>query len=141
MEPIQNPKSKSAIRMPWLILGGLLILFIVYFSLTPISMELMVAPVFTLTPKQGYLVRKTGHVIAYAALMFWFGSRYEKFATRRMIALGLVAAGIVLESIQGLLGYRHFRFSDMAINAAGVVLGWALISPWTQNFLRTFFRR
>jgi len=141
MDPLQAPKSKFPIPLRWLVPGGLLVLFIVYFSLTPVSIELMAAPVFTLTPRQGYFVRKAGHVIAYAALMFWFGSRYEAFTTRRMIALGLVASGIVLESVQGLLGYRHFRFSDMAINAAGVALGWALVSLRTQNFLRKFFRR
>ncbi len=141
MEPVRAPKSNFLARLRWLILGGMLLVFIVYFSLTPISIELMVAPAFTLTPRQGYWVRKIGHVIAYAALMFWLGRRYEAFATRRTIALGLVASGIVLEIAQGLIGYRHFRFSDMAINAAGVVLGWALVSSPTQNFLRKFFRR
>lgn len=101
----------------------------------------MVAPVFTLAPGQGYFVRKAGHVIAYAALMYWFGTRYEVFAKRRMIALLLVASGIVLEFAQGLIGYRNFRFSDMAINAVGVAVGWALISPWTRNFIGKCFRR
>lgn len=141
MEPLRDPKPNSPARLLGLVLGGLLVLCIVYFSLTSISIERMVAPVFTLAPGQGYFVRKAGHVIAYAALMYWFGTRYEVFAKRRMIALLLVASGIVLEFAQGLIGYRNFRFSDMAINAVGVAVGWALISPWTRNFLGKYFRR
>lgn len=141
MELPRDHKSNSPARLCRLVLGGLLALCIAYFSLTSISIERMLAPVFTLAPGQGYLVRKAGHVIAYAAMMYWFGTRYEAFAKRRMIALLLVASGVVLEFAQGLIGYRNFRYSDMTINAVGVALGWVLISSWSQNLLRKIFRQ
>ncbi len=138
---MQVPKAKPPTRLLWLVPGWLLVLLVIYFSLTPIPIEVMVEPVFKLTPGQGAVVRKLGHVIAYAALMFWFGNRCETLARRRMIAIGLVASGIALEFVQGWIGYRHFRIADMAINAAGVAVGWALASPRMQNRLRKFFTR
>ncbi len=138
---MQAPKSNPPTRLLWLVFGGLLVFLVIYFSLSPISIEMMVEPVFELTPRQGTVVRKLGHVIAYAALMFWFARRYKTLAKRRMIAIGLVVSGIALEFVQGWTGYRLFKIGDMAINAAGVAVGWALASPRMQNFLRRFFKR
>jgi len=135
------PKSNSPSRRLWLIFGWLLVLLVIYFSLTPVSLEVMVEPVFKLTPHRGYVVRKLGHVIAYAALMFWFGNLYETLAKRWIIAIGLIASGIALEFVRGWTGYRLFRIADMAINAAGVAAGWALASPPMRNYLRKFFSR
>jgi VanZ family protein len=73
---------------------------------------------------------KVGHILAYGALMFWFGQLYAG-RTRFGYALGFVGMGIALEFVQGGLGYRSFELVDMAADALGVLLGWgtALILP------------
>jgi VanZ family protein len=73
---------------------------------------------------------KVGHVLAYAALMFWFCKLYAG-RTRFLYSLGFLALGIGLEFLQDGLGYRSYDLADMAANALGVLLGWAgaLILP------------
>ncbi len=109
----------------WLICGGLLILLVIYLSLAPVSIEIPV--------EEG---DKYGHVAAYAALMFWFANLYETLNRRAMLAIGFVALGIALEFVQGWTGYRTFEVADMAADALGVTVGWALAPPRLPNFLR-----
>jgi hypothetical protein len=69
---------------------------------------------------------KLGHFAAYALLMFWFAQLYFGAKTRIAYAAGFIAMGVVLEFLQGGLGYRSYDLLDMYANTAGVASGWAL---------------
>ena len=64
---------------------------------------------------------KLGHLAGYGVLMFWFAQLY---ARRMPWAAAFVVMGVVLEFVQGWLGYRSFEILDMLANSAGVLLGW-----------------
>ena len=115
----------SRIRKLWLILGWLLILLVIVLSLAPVSIEVPVEE-----------ADKFGHVAAYAALMLWFANLYETLTRRSMLAIGFVALGVALEFVQGGTGYRTFEVADMAADALGVAVGWALAPPRLPNFLQ-----
>jgi VanZ family protein len=70
---------------------------------------------------------KLGHFTAYAVLMFWFGMLRSGFRSEAHLALALLALGVAIEFAQGLTGYRSFDVADMAANAVGVLIGWALL--------------
>jgi VanZ family protein len=123
----ENLTSESAFghRRLWLFLSGTLVLGVIYLSLTPAPIQIPMA--------EG---DKLGHLLAYGTLMVWFSNLYENSTTRVMLAIGFVAMGIALEFIQGWTGFRTFEIADMAANASGVCVGWALAPPRTPNFLR-----
>ena len=60
---------------------------------------------------------KLGHLAAYGVLMFWFAQLY---ARRMPWAAAFVAMGVVLEFLQGWLGYRSFEVLDMLANSGAV---------------------
>ncbi|MDH4273401.1 MAG: VanZ family protein [Gammaproteobacteria bacterium] len=64
---------------------------------------------------------KWGHLLAYATLMYWFGSLYPR-RQRTKIAYAFVTMGVAIEFIQGTTGYRTFEFADMAADTLGVVV-------------------
>jgi len=74
---------------------------------------------------------KLGHFVAYGSLMFWFAQLYAGRRSRLAYALGFIAMGVLLEFVQGAVGYRQFELMDMFANAVGVLLGWgaALVLP------------
>ena len=109
----------------WLFVGWSMVLFIVYLSLAPISINVGV--------EQG---DKYLHAIAYGGVMFWFANLYTTPAKRTMLAIALVALGIGLEFVQGLTDYRTFEVADMLADAAGVAVGWVVAPPRLPNFLR-----
>ena len=67
---------------------------------------------------------KLGHLAAYGLLMFWFTRLYVRREARIACAALFVVMGIVLEFLQGYLGYRTYDMLDMAANTVGVLLGW-----------------
>lgn len=69
---------------------------------------------------------KLHHFIAYATLMGWFGQLYHRTGMRILWFGGFVAMGISIEIAQGLGGVRYFEYADMAANATGALIGWAL---------------
>ncbi len=126
MEPGNQPLAlNSRARKLWLIVGWLLVLLVIFLSLAPVSIEVPV--------DEG---DKFGHVAAYAALMFWFANLFETLNRRSMLAIGFVVLGIALEFVQGWTDYRTFELVDMAADAFGVAVGWALAPPRLPNFLR-----
>jgi VanZ family protein len=126
MEPEnQYPELNSRARQLWLVIGWLLVLLVIFLSLAPISVQVPV--------EEG---DKLGHVAAYATLMLWFANLYETLSRRIMLAIGFVALGIALEFVQGWTGYRTFEVADMAADALGVAVGWALAPPRLPNFLQ-----
>jgi VanZ family protein len=121
----QFPEAALRGRRFWLLLGWLLILFVIYASLTPDPIEV--------PGEQG---DKFGHILAYAALMSWFANLYEAPARRIQLAVGFVALGVALEFVQGWTGYRSFEVADMAADAAGVTVGWVFAPPRIPNYLQ-----
>ena len=104
----------TKLRAAWLAIGWTIVAAIVWLSLTP-------SP-----PKVDFEQSdKVGHFLAYGGLMFWFCQLYMKKKTRALYAVGFAAMGVVLEFIQGSLGYRSFEVYDMLANGTGVGLGWA----------------
>ncbi len=99
-------------RRAWAILGWLLVLSVIYFSLTPVP------PESTLT-----FGDKIGHFAAYASLMLcWL--QIDRNAYR--LALIFVLMGLALEILQSLSGFRQGDIFDLAANTAGVGIGWLL---------------
>jgi VanZ family protein len=111
-------------RALWLVIGWLILVTIVYLSVAPVPLSL--------PPSGG---DKLGHLLAYAAAMFWFAQIYEEFYPRLMIAAALVGLGIGLEFVQALTNYRTFDYVDMAADAAGVAIGWIASPPRITNLL------
>jgi VanZ family protein len=69
---------------------------------------------------------KIGHFVAYSVIMLWFGFIYLRGKRYMKVGFAFLAMGIVLESIQGMLGYRNFSYLDMVANVCGVIIGWLL---------------
>ena len=111
-------------RVPWLVLGWMLVLLVVYLSLAPTTIELKM--------EHG---DKLSHSLAYIVLMSWFANLYETPMQRVGLVLGFITMGIALEFAQGLVGYRSFEVADMGADAAGVAVGWLLAPPRTPNYL------
>ena len=105
-----NPRLKY--QRLWLTLGFLLIGLIWYLSLTPDPPDTGI--------EQG---DKLGHFLAYGLLMGWFSQIYQRRRARLGLMLAFIAMGVLLEFIQGMLGYRSYSYADMAANTTGVVLG------------------
>ena len=98
------------IRRAWVILGWLLVLVVIYLSLTPKPPPTMMT-----------FGDKIGHFAAYASLMGWW-LQVERNAYR--LALLFVLMGLTLEILQSLSGFRQGDIFDMAANAMGVGIGW-----------------
>ena len=79
---------------------------------------------------------KAAHAASYCLLMIWFSGLY---ATRNngIVAVTLLALGVVLEMIQWKLPYRFFELADLLANATGVFIGLGLsfwlFAGWCQR--------
>jgi len=127
MTPPSTPETR--IRRLWLVIGWVLVLLVIYLSVTPAPIAATMA-----------LGDKFGHVLAYVVLMYWFASLHESPNRRATLAVGLIAMGIALEFVQRWTGYRSFEVTDMAAGAAGVIAGWIVAPPRTPNCLRLIER-
>ncbi len=117
--------SGLRLRRLWLSLGWMLVLLVVYLSVTPTPIQLPV--------EQG---DKASHVFAYFVLMSWFANLYSVPAQRAMFALGFIVLAVTLEYVQRATGYRTFEIADMAAGTVGVAAGWLLAPPRLPNYLR-----
>lgn len=104
------------LRSLWLALGWAGIGAVVWVTLTPSPP----APPFHFAA-----LDKLEHLAAYFVLMGWFAQLYAGRA-RLAWLVGLIGLGVVLEVVQGMGGVRHFEYADMAANAAGAAVAWAL---------------
>ena len=100
----------------WLVLGYLWVGLVVFLSLTPAPPRVLAFPGMD----------KVGHACAYGLLMFWFGLIFKPGRKYRILGLGFVIMGIILEFIQRSTGFRSFEWVDMAADAFGVAMGWVL---------------
>lgn len=96
----------------WYWLGSLGIGVVAIFSLIPVAPELPV--------NQG---DKLQHLLAYAALAYWFGMLAGSPAWRMGIVIALATLGLLLEYLQGIGAYRCSDVGDMMANACGAGLG------------------
>ena len=110
-------------RPLWLVLGWMLVLLVIYLSLTP-------API-TLPIREG---DKFGHTFAYLVLMSWFANLYPGLSVRARFAAGFTALGVILEFVQLWTGYRSFEVTDMTAGAFGVAAGWVTAPPRLPNY-------
>lgn len=108
----------------WKAAGWLLVLAIVFLSLTPTPPHLNV--------EQG---DKIGHFAAYGLVTLWLAQPYTALRQRIWLALGMVALGIGMEYAQRATGYRSFEVADMAADALGVAIGWLAAPPRLPNLL------
>ena len=112
-------------RKLWLALGWGLVFAVVYLSLTPKPP----APDIT-------QIDKVGHLLAYAALMGWWGQLDPRHCR---LALAFVLLGLALEIAQSFSDYRQGDVFDMAANSLGVGLGW-LANRMRPEWLRRIDR-
>ena len=89
---------------------------VVYLSLTPSVPKIPPLPAGD----------KIGHLLAYTILMLWFGFIYLRGSAYLGLGIGLILMGLILEVIQGCVGYRSFDYFDMFANTLGVLSGWLL---------------
>jgi VanZ family protein len=124
--PLQ-PRS-IPLRRPRLLLGWLMIAVILLLSLWP-SVPM---------PNLGISwTDKLGHFIAYFVLMGWFALLYRPSA-HPVLALRVIALGIVIEILQWFSGYRYFELADIAANTLGVLAATVFCGFW---LCRTSLRR
>jgi VanZ family protein len=110
----------------WRLIGWLLVIGVVYLSLTPSppNLELTI-------PAQD----KVGHFIAYTLLAWWFSQVYP-WRLQGQLGLLLVSLGILLEILQYFGGYRYFDYADMLANTLGVIGGYLLAQTPAGRVLR-----
>ncbi len=82
---------------------------------------------------------KIEHVFAFGAAMLWFGQLYRRGVERLLVCVCLILGGIVLEYLQHALGnYELVEYGDMAADAAGALLGWALLHTRLDHLIERF---
>ena len=104
-------------RNRWLILGWVLVLLVIYLSLTPNP------PPSEFMPSGD----KVGHCLEYATLMGWW-SQLDARPCR--LALLIMFMGLSMELAQSFTDTRKADVFDMAANSVGVGLGW--LSTWLK---------
>jgi len=96
----------------WLLFGWLLLVAIVYVSLTP-------AP-----PETDFEINdKVLHFVMYFLLTTWFAQIFSPGKRLVIYALAFFAMGVVLEFGQGLSDERTTSLLDALANGAGIVTG------------------
>ena len=112
----------------WLALGCLMVITVIALSLLSVSGPVS-APGFD----------KIYHVIAYGALMFWWGMVQPQRRTAWMLIL--IAMGIGLEIAQSFTGYRQLDQWDVMANCCGVIAALLLLLTPLAGLLPWFDRQ
>jgi VanZ family protein len=107
----------------WKAGGWLVIVAIIFLSLTPHPIELNI--------QHG---DKLNHMLAYSTLMAWWSQLRVSSAQRVRLALSFVALGIFMELAQGLTPHRQPDVYDALANSCGILLGWLAAPPRIPNF-------
>jgi len=112
--PRRAPEERLRFFRLWIGLGAAMIIAVIFLSLAPSQAIPDITSVFS---------DKVNHLLAYAALMFWFGQIFRTRGSSFLIAAGFIALGTALEFVQDSTGYRTFEYRDMAANGIGVLSG------------------
>ena len=126
------PQTQPRFFALWFFVGCALIAAVIYLSLTSKSIPL----------PDVAMADKVGHLLAYAALMGWFGQLYTRKYELIGFAIIFCILGVSLEYLQRMGGHRMFEYGDMLSDALGVLLGWLLTRtifsgslPWVERQL------
>lgn len=124
--------SYRALRLKylWLAIGYLMVVFVIYSSLSTSDAVLEIT-----------LSDKLMHVLGYFALMGWFMQIYSGRRAGFLLAAVFIVMGIGIEFLQDLGGVRYFEVQDMLANTLGVVLAWALSYTPAAGILLWFEHR
>lgn len=120
------PQRPLRWRLPWLIIGWMLVGGVVWVSLTP-RLPVPDVPLAFLD--------KAGHFTAYFILMAWYAFLYLRPA-HRWIAVALVLLGVALEGAQHISGYRMFEVGDIIADSVGVAFGFLLARTRFERLLQ-----
>ena len=71
-------------------------------------------------------VDKWAHGLTFVVLTVWFCGQYPRRSYWR-VAVGLVAFGVLIELLQGLVSYRLAEWYDLGADAIGIVAGILLV--------------
>lgn len=111
-------------KLLWLSIGYLMVLFVIYSSLSTSEVVLEIS-----------LPDKLIHAIGYFGLTGWFMQIYRGRRAGLLLAALFIAMGISLEFLQDLGGVRYFEVADMFANTLGVLIAWALSYTPVANIL------
>ena len=103
----------------WQMLGALLFAIVALGSLAPISLAVP-------GPSLPHM-DKIMHMAAYALLTAWYLAISPGRTARVFVPLMLLAAGLAIEWLQGMTGYRTASLADAWANLAGVIFGATLL--------------
>lgn len=84
---------------------------------------------------------KWGHLIAYAALGFWYASFVRDRFGRLWRAVAFVALGGLIEIAQSFTSHRSAEWADLVADALGVALGMGLALTPLGRLLAAVDRR
>jgi VanZ family protein len=121
------PKSNNTslkYKLLWLSIGYLMVVFVIYSSLSTSEVVLEIS-----------LSDKLMHVLGYFGLMGWFMQIYRGKRAGFLLAAVFISMGIGLEFLQDLGGVRYFEVADMLANTLGVLIAWALSYTPVANIL------
>ena len=118
------PATAFAYKKLWLLIGGALVVLLLYGSL---------APAKALPPLGGS--DKLWHSGSYFVVMAYFSQIYWRVSQRLLIAAALIAHGVAIEFIQPYVN-REFDWFDALANGAGVVAAFLLSLSPLSSILR-----
>jgi VanZ family protein len=118
MLPLRFPRT-------WLAIGLLIMGLVLTLTLIPAGRMTTVA----------FLSDKAAHFLSFMILMLWFCGVFRLPFTP-LVALGLLAFGILIELLQSRLPYRSAEVADALYDLGGIGAGWLLAvlggRRWTQ---------
>ena len=118
------PATTLAYKKLWLLIGGALVVLLLYGSL---------APAKALPPLAGS--DKLWHAGSYFVAMAYFSQIYWRVSARLLIAAALIALGVAIEFIQPYVN-REFDWFDALANGVGVVAACLLSLSPLSSILR-----
>lgn len=111
----QSNNTPLKYKLLWLSIGYLMVVFVIYSSLSTSEMVMEIT-----------LPDKLIHALGYFGLMGWFMQIYRGKRAGFLLAAVFISMGIGLEFLQDLGGVRYFEVADMFANTLGVLLALAL---------------
>ena len=123
---ISEADTMRALRYGYFWLGGgvFLLAVVLYLALAPIGTELILKS------------DKAAHFITFALLTIWFCGVF-RLGRVPIVAIGLLAFGVLIELIQSRLAYRSAELADVVFDCLGILVGWGLAAAgfdrWTAR--------
>jgi VanZ family protein len=118
MLPLRFPRA-------WFFAGLLIMALVLVATLSPSGSTTTVS----------FLSDKAAHFFAFMMLMLWFCGVFRLPFTP-LVALGLLAFGVLIELLQSRLPYRSAEVADALYDVGGIAAGWLLAvlgaSRWTR---------